>query len=222
MRCKQRFGLRLRSMLALKVSAIAWRRQPAGTQMSEVEPFVVKSPKRKIGLRVFRRVARDQRGAVAVEFAIVSVPYFATIFFILEGGYNFFIQSQLETATTIMARSVMLGHAQVGNVSETQFRANFCSLLIVAPGCETRLYIDMRSGNPGTLLTQASLNRGMNAFCLGGPGHYAALKVTYVTPVISSIWLASTTRVDGQDVRVLQAGIAFRIESYVGPTRALC
>ena len=67
---------------------------------------------RRIGVASFSGSSHGipvKLAATAVEFAIVSLPYFATVFFIMENGYNFFVQSQLEHATALASRSIMLG-----------------------------------------------------------------------------------------------------------------
>lgn len=170
------------------------------------------------------RAGRDESGATAVEFAIVSVPFFAMIFFLLENGYNFFVQSQLESATSKAARTIMTGSAQRSGATEAQFRETLCSGMILPTGCSDRLFVDVRSvtANMATFLDPASLNRLENRFCLGSAGQFTVIRVGYASPVLSSIWQASQTMVNGQNVRLLRAGLVFRNEPFTGATGVTC
>jgi Flp pilus assembly protein TadG len=173
---------------------------------------------------VLRRISREDDGATAVEFALISIPFFATLFFLVENSYNFFVQSQLETATSIASRGVMLGRTQAAGLTEAQFRQDICSRLTVAVGCVERLYIDVRSINADISphLSPTSVNRVENSFCLGGPGQYTVVKVAYAAPVISSGWQTSSVFVNGTNVRVLRAGFAFRNEPFSTTAGNVC
>jgi Flp pilus assembly protein TadG len=171
-----------------------------------------------------RRVARHDGGATAVEFALVSLPFLATVFFLAENSYNFFIQSQLESATSAASRSVMIGAAQGSSITESDFRSSICSRLAIAVGCVDRLYLDVRSINVDVEphLTPASVNRVDNRYCLGGPGQYTVVKVAYAAPVVSSVWQTSPVTLDGRTVRMLRAGFAFRNEPFFGAAGNVC
>ncbi|MBX9758336.1 MAG: pilus assembly protein [Beijerinckiaceae bacterium] len=170
------------------------------------------------------RATRDESGATAVEFAIISIPFFATIFFLMENGYNFFVQSQLESATSKAARTIMTGSAQLSGASEAQFRETLCSNMLLPTGCGDRLFIDVRSvnANMASFLEPASIDRIGNRFCLGAAGQFTVIRVGYASPVISSMWQASPTVVDGQNVRILRAGLVFRNEPFTGSSGAAC
>jgi len=56
-----------------------------------------------------RRFARAQRGAMAVEFAIVAFPFLLLLFGIVELALVFIVSMTLETATGDAARMIRTG-----------------------------------------------------------------------------------------------------------------
>jgi Flp pilus assembly protein TadG len=63
-----------------------------------------------------RRTARS--GAVALEFAILAIPFFMWILFIFELGYDLFTQEALDAALQSAVRQIQTGNAQ--NVASGQ------------------------------------------------------------------------------------------------------
>lgn len=57
-------------------------------------------------------MARDEDGAVAVEFAILAIPFFTLIFAILETSLTFFAQQILESALQDATRYIRTGQSQ--------------------------------------------------------------------------------------------------------------
>jgi len=66
-----------------------------------------------------RRLLRDCRGAVLVEFAFVAAPFFALIFATLITALLGFSQHVLDTAAEEAAREIMTGQVQKGSVTIT-------------------------------------------------------------------------------------------------------
>ena len=67
---------------------------------------------RRLIAPVFRRFARQQDGAAAIEFGLVAAPFLALVFAIMETAMVFFAGQALETATADSARLIMTGQAQ--------------------------------------------------------------------------------------------------------------
>jgi Flp pilus assembly protein TadG len=73
-------------------------------------------------------LARDEKGAVAVEFGILAIPFFALIFAILETAMVFFAQQILESALQDSIREIRTGQSQAGTPwTATEFRAEICN-----------------------------------------------------------------------------------------------
>lgn len=72
-------------------------------------------------------LARDEQGAVAIEFGILAIPFFALIFAILETAMLFFAQQILESALQDSIREIRTGQSQAGTPwTTTDFRSEIC------------------------------------------------------------------------------------------------
>jgi Flp pilus assembly protein TadG len=76
-----------------------------------------------------RRFRRDRNGAVAIQFAMIALPFFMMMFAIIEICMIFFATQLLETATQDTARLIMTGQAQMSSMTATQFKADLCTRL---------------------------------------------------------------------------------------------
>lgn len=70
----------------------------------------------------------------AVEFAIVGLPFFTLIFAIIEASLFFFAGQYLETTVDDVTRLFRTGQFNT-STTEAQFRAEFCSRLVVMFNC---------------------------------------------------------------------------------------
>ena len=79
-------------------------------------------------IRRSRGIARDEKGAVAIEFAILAVPFFALIFAIIETSMTFFAQQILESALQDATRYIRTGQSQTVAPAwnKTEFRKAIC------------------------------------------------------------------------------------------------
>jgi Flp pilus assembly protein TadG len=119
---------------------------PPGQRMSTSD-----GPNRKIKLgwsMVSRRLGqlrRDQKGATAVEFALLALPFFALLFAILETALLFFVGELLDTSVAESARLIRTGQAQEKNFDAEDFRGAICDAMVVMLSCEANLKIDVRT-----------------------------------------------------------------------------
>lgn len=90
-------------------------------------------------LRGFRR---DRRGATAIEFAMLALPFALLSFAILETTVSFTAQQVISNAADKVARQIRTGQITITNTTEAQFRALLCSeiSLIVGTGCPQMEY----------------------------------------------------------------------------------
>jgi hypothetical protein len=88
-----------------------------------------------------RGFARDEKGAVAIEFALLALPFFAIIFAILETSIVFFAGQILDSAVQDASRKVRTGQAQTasgGNPAwdSEDFREAICEGLYTMTDCD--------------------------------------------------------------------------------------
>ena len=70
--------------------------------------------------------ARDDRGAVAIEFGIFALPFFTLIYAILETSMIFLAGQVLDSAVNEASRKVRTGQAQTASWSIDEFRSAMC------------------------------------------------------------------------------------------------
>ena len=74
-----------------------------------------------------RRLARDERGATAIEFALLAVPFFGLIAAILQTSMVFLAAQLLDTAVYDASRLIQTGQAQAVSYTHTNFRDRICT-----------------------------------------------------------------------------------------------
>ncbi|MBL8589105.1 MAG: pilus assembly protein [Methylobacteriaceae bacterium] len=173
-------------------------------------------------LQLIRRFRTNRDGVTSVEFAMVSVPFFGTLFAVLETAFAFFASQTLETALADSARQILTGQAQ-GNAAITtaqQFRDQ-----IMCNGANTLLptfidcsdvKIDVRTVTSFNAADLAKPDYQAMTFQYnpGAPGDIVVVRAVYPLPVyVSLLGTAGTIDLSGRK-RILLATATFRNEPY--------
>lgn len=95
------------------------------------------------------RFRRDRRGVVAVEFAILAIPFLLLLIGTLELAVAYFTETLLQAALAEQVREVRTGAVQTSNppITADDFRQRVCDGMreaVTTIDCD-RLHIDMRS-----------------------------------------------------------------------------
>jgi len=92
--------------------------------------------------RKFRGFRRDRRGATAIEFAMLALPFALLSFAMLETTVSFTAQQVISNATDKIARQIRTGQLTVANTTAAEFRAKICNQisLIVGDECPELVY----------------------------------------------------------------------------------
>lgn len=95
--------------------------------------------------RRFVRFARDENGAVAIEFVALAIPFSMLIFAVLESCVSFAGQQILINTTDDIARQLRTGQIKAADIDEGKLKDLICDDLeiIVASGCPG-LEVDLR------------------------------------------------------------------------------
>lgn len=139
-----------------------------------------------------RRFARDKRGATAVEFGLVAIPFLGMLMATFDTGLAFFAERNLDAAVQTAARQIRTGAVQsAGVVKASDFVSTYIcptkgSLLSSFIDC-TKLIVDVRTS---TTLTGNNLSNDFykatgsnpNQFCLGAPHTVTIVRVAYPMP----------------------------------------
>ncbi len=88
-----------------------------------------------------RRLCHDQRGATAVEFALLITPLLFLLLGILEVSMQYFVSGALDSAVQRTARLIRTGQAQAQHLTNAQLRAEMCSNILDLFDCTANSYL---------------------------------------------------------------------------------
>lgn len=170
------------------------------------------APPRRAGL------VADRRGAVAIEFAIVSIPFFLLLFAILELALMFFVGQVLDTATVAASRLIRTGEAKAQAITQTQFKTQICAGMVNLIDCGSRLYIDVQSYSTfGSYTPTSPLDKDGNItttkYTTGNKSEIIVVRSFYAWPVLFDFLARDTVRLSTGD-QLLGAVVAFQTEPF--------
>jgi Flp pilus assembly protein TadG len=136
--------------------------------------------------------AGDNKGATAVEFALVAAPFLALIIALIQTFLVFFAQELLESVVHQSARLIMTGQVQSAQMTQAAFKQKVCDQIVIFFNC-TGIMVDVQVANAWTTadttmppLTFDGTGQVTNVwqFNPGDAGDIVVLRVTYVWPVV--------------------------------------
>lgn len=95
---------------------------------------------------------RDRKGMVAVEFALVAVPFFFLIANICEQGLIMLMDYSLQRGTEAASRQIRINTP----ITQAEFRTSLCEAALLLPNCEAALTVQVQSAESFGLLTDVS------------------------------------------------------------------
>lgn len=84
---------------------------------------------------------RATRGAVAIEFGFLALPFCLVLFFLLDVSLMFIADTLLDRALQKVTREIRTGQAQTASMSEAEFKAAVCSGMLNLFDCTDDLYL---------------------------------------------------------------------------------
>lgn len=145
--------------------------------------------------RFLRRLKDDRSGATAIEFAIVSVPFLALMFAIIEVSMVFFGTFALESAVDQASRMIRTGQAQQQGFDKDRFKDEICGKVFGLFDCQAGLKFDVRPvdsfGGVGSLHAPLADGGGLDDngfdFNPGNGGDVIVVRVFYVWDLFAAI-----------------------------------
>ena len=172
--------------------------------------------------RLLRRFRKDDNGMYAIEFAFVSVPFFALLFAIIETSFGFWASQVLDATMASAARQVLTGQAQTGTTitNLATFKSvAVCPSLPSFINCAD-IFVDVRSATsfatlpPFNPLGDGTYDTSGFGYQKTNPGEIVVVRAVYYFPVYTSFLGApGTVSINGQS-RVLISVITFRNEPF--------
>jgi len=172
--------------------------------------------------RRWRAFFANQKGATAVEFALVAAPFIALLVALIQTFLVFFAQQLLESVVTESSRMILTGQAQAQSMSQSNFANAVCSNVVILFNCNN-LMIDVEvagswsSANTGTPTLAFDSNGNVTntwQYNLGNPGDIVVVRVMYQWPVFMGPLGFSLANL-GNGNRLIMASTAFMNEAYV-------
>jgi Flp pilus assembly protein TadG len=168
-----------------------------------------------------RRFARNQRGAAAVEFGLILLPFLALMFGIMETALVFFADQTLETAVADSARLIMTGQAQTQSLTAATFKNAVCARIYGLFDCQNGIYVNVQTYSSfGSITYTPPLDTNNNlvssnfVYQPGGPGDIVVVQLFYQWPIYVSLMNLSNLSNMSGNKRLLIATAAFRNEPY--------
>ncbi|WP_159945964.1 TadE/TadG family type IV pilus assembly protein [Rhizobium sp. 18065] len=191
--------------------------------------------------RLWKKLARSRDGAAAIEFAILSIPYFMIVFAIIETFVAFTAEQLVTNAVNTLGRQLRTGEITHGlgrdnNMDKEEFRAAFCDEVSILINCSaeeiatpSKLYIDARTFAtfaeiPNTIPrisadAYSDIDPTTFAFTPGGPTTINMLRAYYRWQVITDLirpYITTIRPADGSMPSdfLIVATTAFQNENY--------
>ena len=172
-------------------------------------------------LRILLR--HDRRGSVALEFAVVALPFITLLVFLLEIGYDFYAQVSLDYGVQTAAREIQIGAAQGANTAAI-FQTNYlCPALTGLLPCSSvtvnvlPVTSDYYTVVAATLFKNQSgqLDTSSFTYCPGKPDQLMLVQAIYTSPsLVSAVVPSMATAVPGGFVHVTLSSTAFINENF--------
>lgn len=172
--------------------------------------------------RRWRSFFADQKGATAVEFALVGAPFIALLVALIQTFLVFFAQQLLETVVIQSSRMILTGQAQGQSLNQSQFATAVCSNVVILFNCGN-LMIDVQvagawsSANTGPPSLSFDANGNVTnswQFNPGNPGDIVVVRVMYQWPVfLGPLGFNLANLANGN--RLIMASTAFKNEAFI-------
>jgi len=184
-------------------------------------------------LRPRTAFAANRRGTVALEFALLAIPFFVFVLGTMEVGYDFYVQAALTEAVHVAARSVQVGTSQgsaTGAAEVSWVTSAVCPALGGRLNC-SQLYVSVSSIPSGsgqnyyTYLTAhpaslTAMTSSSDSVCTGGATQMMLLRAYYLSPTFLGMLVPSWSQVSptsgGSRVHVSYAATGFVNEYFSG------
>jgi len=178
--------------------------------------------------KLIRRRAQDvsrfrsaQRGATAVEFAIIAPAFLASLMAVFEITLFLFAQQTLQTAAVSAGRLIMTGQVQNAGTTQSQFAADVCPMVQALFTCSKLMinvqsYSDFCSASTGApTLTYNAQGQVTNTwtYAPGTPGDVMVVQLIYQWPIIGGPFGYVLSNL-GNGTTEMMGVSAFRIEPY--------
>ncbi len=153
-------------------------------------------------------------GAAALEFAIVSIPFFGLLLGTVSVALGFYLQFAMDYALQQAVRQVQLGHLPAVTSAADFTGLAFCPVFVMFAPCDGVLVsVQPVADYTASAVTQAA---ALSTFCVGTPGQLMYARAVYQAPVLGSLYTLGTTVGHGSGGSTIVSAAAFANENPSG------
>jgi len=167
--------------------------------------------------KIVRRFSKNKDGSTAVEFAILSFPFFLLLFGIIECSLLFFAGQMLESSVDQVGRKIRTGQLN-NSMTEQQFKDEICSATSLLFNCND-IKVDLKVAATFDDLSDpptpqnGQIDTSAYSFSAPCPEQIAMITVTYEWPIFTNYVAAHLSELNSGNA-LLNAMAVFRTEPY--------
>ncbi len=176
------------------------------------------------------RLRKNEKGATAVEFAMLAAPFLVLLIGVFESGTMLLVNYQLDDAVADTARLIRTGQAQAASMSAAAFKKSVCDKVILIRDCQSKLLVDVdtfpdfsslkfppalekKTKPDGTVTYKLSSSVGKK-FNIGTAKNIVGVRVYYPYHFITGFFAEKSGMTDYDDVKLLSTAAAFQNEPF--------
>lgn len=168
-----------------------------------------------------QKFIKNRRGATAVEFALLSLPFFALVVGTIQLGIIFLATQTLDEAVDVASRQIQTGEVTQTGSSLIAFRTNVCERVALISDCENQILLSVQSYQDFAAVEQAQDNGELytengrpvivnGTFSPGDGGEIIVVSASVFIPIIAAAILPG---ISGQGLE-LSTSLAFKNEFF--------
>lgn len=171
-----------------------------------------------LDMRLIKSFGKNRKGAAAIEFALLALPFIAVVFSIVEVAVMFFIDSALDSALHKTVRKMRTGSAITAAWDMNTFKTELCKNLAYSFSCRSSVLVRSVKVTAIDSITFATPVSGgkltvTETFTLGASGDYILVQAFLPwDPIVSFYTMSSSKLSDGR--HVLGATVLFKNEPF--------
>lgn len=178
-------------------------------------------PARKSPL--FKRFRTDNRGSVAIEFALIALPFFLLIFAVVEVTLSFTAEQVMSNTADDIARQLRTGQLKTTDVSDaSKLKALVCPRLLMAATPCPDLEVDLQTYAtfktvPTTIPLKSDNDVDVSTLRVnpGGAGTINQLRLFYRWPILTDLMKTRIASIQNQGKTLLFSTVTWQNEPYL-------
>lgn len=172
---------------------------------------------------LFTRFCKHNRGSVAIEFALIALPFFLLIFAVVEITLSFTAEQVMSNVVDDISRQLRTGQLKTTDVSDaTKLKARICPLLLMAATPCPDLEVDLQTYAtfktvPTTIPLKSDNDVDVSALKVnpGGAGTINQLRVFYRWPILTDLMKTRIASIQSQGKTLLFSTATWQNEPYL-------